>query len=145
LPLPPARLANDGSALLKEQAIDVFSVVGWGIAQRQPLGPKLRELARLEQPMLECVYGPITVGVREQARAGYPVHLFWYKSPPADIESLVSLDNSPTLTGFLGGFTGLGSDALLDCPESEKQADAVHAANVAKHHATLAQQEKKDA
>lgn len=144
LPLPPARLANDGSGLLKEQAIGEFSAVGWGISQRQALGPKLSELARLKQPMLECVYGPLTVDDRQQAHAVYPVHLFWYKSPPANIESLVNMDNSPTLTGFLGGFTGLGSDALLDCPESEKQADALHAANVAKQHVTLAQQEKKN-
>jgi hypothetical protein len=144
LPVPPARLATDGSGLLSTQTVDSFSAVGWGITQRQPLGPKLRELAELNQPMLECTYGPIMVGPKEQLRAVYPVRLFWYKTPPTTISTLVEIDNNPTLTGFLGGFTGLGSDALSECPESEKQADALYAANVAKHHATLTKQKKQD-
>lgn len=143
LPLPPERLAADGTAALKEQRVEAFNPFGWGVDHRQPFGAQLRRLAEQHQQMLQCVYGPVRIRSDGRERNAFPAKTFWYKTPPADIRNLRNLDQHPTLSGLQGGFAELGERGFEHCPATESQAATLHAANVATHPTTLARQAAK--
>jgi hypothetical protein len=108
-----ATAADGGSAINSQSTQRLGDGIHWhGDRDTPPLRRMLFQARDAGQQVLQCRYGP---SLNSRGEESYAQYTFWFESQPANIRQMVAMDSG-------GALQFLGSEALANCPPSDKAA-----------------------